>query len=264
MATIAQVHCPRCGQTYEDEDTVQFCPHCGAQRPRTEQPLAEAPPPTLEAQIARPPSTDVGRERDRGLLVGLGIAACLVLIAIGVGLYVGGVFNSTGSQPAAPSGHPAPGISPPSGGSVTPTTPTPSAPAVSTPLPASPAANPGPAAVIQTHLEDINSGRYQAAFQLMTSSYQSQNPSWPSDRSAADPGVILLSVGSPQYGSGEANVPVDFYARDRNPTPGSDTQCRQFQGTVTMFRESGAWRYDPSGGNLNGTVVPSSDSNCPT
>ncbi len=97
----------------------------------------------------------------------------------------------------------------------------------------------------------------------MASAYRSQNPSWPSERSAADPGINIISIGSPQYGSGGADVPVDFLARDSNRTPGSDTQCREFQGTVHLVKQGGSWRYDPSGDNLSATVS-NGNSNCPS
>jgi hypothetical protein len=272
MATISQIHCSRCGRTYDEDGAAQFCPDCGAPRSGATvtsvwPPAGASPVPTPApdtAAIAGPPNAETARSRDRGVLIGLGVAACLVLVAIGAGLYVGGVFNSTGPQTGTPPTQAAPRISSPSGGAVTPTTQAPSTATASTPARIASPSNTGPGAVIQSHLEDINSGSYQAAFQLLASSYRSQNPAWPSDRAAADPGIKLLSVGTPQYGSGQATVPVDFYARDRNATAGSDTQCREFQGTVTMVRESGAWRYDPSSSNLNGTVMPSSDSNCPS
>ena len=57
---------------------------------------------------------------------------------------------------------------------------------------------------------------------------------------------------------------VDFYARDRNPTPGSDTQCREFTGTANLISVGGAWRYNPVDNSLTATVVPTSDSHCPT
>ena len=121
----------------------------------------------------------------------------------------------------------------------------------------------GPAATLRVHLQDLGSGQYQAAFNLMSRSYQAQNPSWVQARSAADPGVSVISIGTPQYGSGTAQVPVDFYARDRNPTSGSDTRCREFQGTASMVSEGSGWRYDPSGNRLTATPASSSNPNCP-
>ncbi len=276
MATISSVRCPSCGGTYEGEDGSNFCPLCGAQRAA---PMAQYEPPTMVQSHLPPPGypppaapADPSRpNRDRGWLIGLGLVAVLILAAIGAGLYIGGVFSSSGaSQSPVPASKvtSTPGSSPAGGTQSlnTPTTP-PSgttSPAQGTTTPAPVPASSSPASVIQTHLEDINSGQYQSAFQLLTSSYQSANPSWPSDRATADPGIKLLSVGTPQYGSGGAQVPVDFYARDRNPSPGSDTQCREFQGTVTMVQESGSWRYDPSSSGLTSTVMPESDSNCPS
>ena len=113
------------------------------------------------------------------------------------------------------------------------------------------------------HLQDLGAGNYSAAFGLMTAAYRSRNPSWLTGRAAADPGINILSIGSPRYTSGGANVPVNFYARDRHPTPGSDTQCREFQGTVHLIRQAGSWRYDPMGNSLSDTVY-SDNSNCPS
>ncbi|MFL5865303.1 MAG: S1C family serine protease [Solirubrobacteraceae bacterium] len=146
----------------------------------------------------------------------------------------------------------------PSGG----TTPIASAPPNST-ASSTAAAAVGPAATLRLHLEDLASGQYDAAFNLMSSGYRAQNPSWVQDRAAAEPGVNVISTGSPQYGSGRAQVPVDFYARDGTATQGSDTKCREFTGTASMVLEDGVWRCDPSANKLSGSVVPASDPNCP-
>ena len=98
----------------------------------------------------------------------------------------------------------------------------------------------------------------------MSANYRAQNPSWPSDRAAADPGITIISIGTTQYSPGNAQVQVNFYAQDRNPTAGSDTQCRGFQGTAQLVSEAGGWRYDPSGSSLTSTVVPSSNPRCPS
>ena len=124
------------------------------------------------------------------------------------------------------------------------------------------AAATGPADILQEHLSDLGSGQYQAAFELTSSAYQAQNPGWVQDRSTADPSVNIISIGAPQYGSGTAQVPVDFYARDANPTPGSDTKCREFR-----HRRAGAGkrlrRYDPASNQLTATVQADSNANCP-
>ena len=121
----------------------------------------------------------------------------------------------------------------------------------------------GPAGTLQSHLEDLGSGQYQAAFDLTSSNYQSQNESWVQSRSAADPGVNVISIGRARYESGGAQIAVDFYARDRHPTTGSDTQCREFRGTASLVRQDGEWRYDPAGNSLTARVLSPSDPNCP-
>ena len=226
---------------------------------------ATVPIPPVTAPRGSAPSPPPKRS-DRGMMSALAGAACLIVIVLGVALYVGGVFNGTDSgnapntasasqpvTPAASSGSstsPAPALTPPL------TTSTPAS-ATTAPSP------PGPAQVIRTHLQDLGSGNYAGAFNLMTSAYRSQNRSWLSDRSAAHPGINIISIGSSQYGSGGADVPVDFFARDRNRTPGSDTQCREFQGTVHLVQQGGSWRYDPSRDSLSATLS-NGNSNCPT
>lgn len=121
----------------------------------------------------------------------------------------------------------------------------------------------GPGATLRLHLEDLGSGQYQAAFMLMSASYQAQNPSWVQDRSAANPGINVISIGAPRLGSGTAQVPADFYARDRRAAAGSDTRCRHIQGTASMVSEGGAWAYDPNSNHLTATVTSSADPNCP-
>jgi hypothetical protein len=106
-------------------------------------------------------------------------------------------------------------------------------------------------------------GHYRKAFLLMSPVFRAGHPNWPSNRAAADPGITIISIGNPQYGPVGAGVPVNFYARDRNPTPGSDTLCRNFAGTATLVSGAGHWRYDPALSNLKGTVVPSSSPDCP-
>jgi hypothetical protein len=200
------------------------------------------------------------------MMIALAGAACLILIVLGVALYVGGVFNSTdgGNAPNA-----TPASQPVTPGTISGSS-TPAAPAATPPLTTSTSAAastapspPGPAHVIRTHLLDLGSGNYSGAFKLMTSAYRSQNPSWPSERSAADPGINILSIGSPQYTMSGADVPIDFFARDRNSTPGSDTQCREFKGTVHLVQQGGSWRYDPSGNSLSASVS-NGNSNCPS
>ena len=231
------------------------------------EPLAEPHHPTVPSPpVTAPRSPDLPlqpKRSDQGIMIALAGAACLILIVLGVALYVGGVFNGVAganqSSPA-PTNRAALTANP---GSTAPAVPAVTAtPTVSAPAPAPSPSPPGPANVFREHLQDLGSGQYARAFRLMTAAYRSQNPSWPTDRSAADPGTHIITIGSPRYSSGGADVPVEFYARDRHPTPGSDTQCREFQGTVHLVRQHGSWRYDPTGNSLRATVYNSS--NCPS
>ncbi len=122
---------------------------------------------------------------------------------------------------------------------------------------------PGPAAVIREHLDDIANGQYQQAFALLSSSYQAANPDWVGNHSSGGSSVNVISIGAPAISGGSANVPVEFFARDRFPTSPSDTGCREFSGTAHMIIQGGAWRYDPVAGDLAATVAPSSDPSCP-
>ncbi len=144
MATISYVRCETCG-SYEDEDGGRFCPHCGAERSAPTRQL-EAPPEPVgqagsveqanSAPLAQPPAAPTLAQghlpppgyrpaaapagssrpnRDRAWLIGLGVAALLVLAAIGAGLYIGGVFSSSGgSQTAIPASKITPAASAPS------------------------------------------------------------------------------------------------------------------------------------------------------
>lgn len=125
-----------------------------------------------------------------------------------------------------------------------------------------PPAQSGPSFTIRRHLEDLDHGDYHGAFSLMSAAYRDQNPDWEVARSTATPMIDILDIGTPSYGHGKARVYVKFYARDRNPSEGSDTRCRRFEGIVRLVKEHGAWRYEPKGNSLSAVVEPSGDSNC--
>ncbi len=161
-----------------------------------------------------------------------------------------------GSEEGAQSGSETGTSSTSGGGSGGSTTGSPGAAASSNGAPV--AAN-GPASTIRAHLEDLQDGQYQAAFELMSNRYRAANPGWPSERQAADPTIHIVTVGSPNYTPGAARVRVHFDAQDVNSTPNSDTECREFSGVVSVVHSGGTWRYEPSGDDLNSTVRPSSD-----
>jgi hypothetical protein len=117
---------------------------------------------------------------------------------------------------------------------------------------------------IKAHFTDLGSGRYAQAFGLMVPSYRAGNPSWIDNRAAADPGITIVAIGKPRPAATGVDIPIEFYARDRNPTPGSDTSCRRFKGTVNAIEIDGRWRYNPLLNHLNATVITDGDPRCPS
>src|SRR5207248_1498293 len=101
------------------------------------------------------------------------------------------------------------------------------------------------------------------AWAMETSSEQAQEPSFLSDKKAAQPMINVVSIGSASSSSGSADVPISFYAQDRYPSPGSDTTCRHFQMTAQMVQNgNGSWSYDgPVAGTTQSTTEPG-NSNC--
>ena len=117
--TTTLVECPSCGRRYDEpprycstavHDTGSWREHRSTRKrgPSGGHPAACRDPTsrrhTAAAAVATPPATPVtpapipaapaaGRW-DRPILIGIGIAAVLVLVVLGVALYVGGVFGS--------------------------------------------------------------------------------------------------------------------------------------------------------------------------
>jgi hypothetical protein len=123
---------------------------------------------------------------------------------------------------------------------------------------------PGPSSTLHAYFRELGSGHEQAAFAMMSMTYREQNQTWLSEREEAQPQVTVVSVGSATYASGNAIVPVEFFARDKFASHGSDTLCRQFTGTVTMVHVSGQWLYEPDTSKLKAAVVPSNNPGCPS
>jgi hypothetical protein len=123
-----------------------------------------------------------------------------------------------------------------------------------------PSSGPGPAATLSTYWQDMADGSYSSAYSLETAREQANFPNFVSDRSEADPVINVINVGSPQYVSGGAVVPIEFYARDRYPNPGSDTLCRLFDTSANMVDNGGQWLYN--GLVSGGSVVSSSNPAC--
>jgi hypothetical protein len=118
-------------------------------------------------------------------------------------------------------------------------------------------------ASLQGYWTLVNTGHYRKAWAMETANEQSQEPSFISDKKAAQPMINVVSIGAPSSSSGSADVPIALYAQDRNPSPGSDTTCRYFQMTAHMVQNSnGSWSYDgPVAGTAQATAEPGS-SNC--
>jgi hypothetical protein len=124
------------------------------------------------------------------------------------------------------------------------------------------AALPVPARTVELHFKRLGEGDYEGAFAMMSASYRSANPNWVDNRQAADPMIDIAKVGSPHYGEGSARVYIEFYARDRHPTTGSDTQCRRFSGFAYLIGHGSTWRYEPAGNHYTAVVEPPDDPNC--
>jgi ribosomal protein L40E len=259
----------------------KFCRACGRRispqatpaRPRPPARVSAADQPPPEPARRRPSRLAIGAVIATVLIAGSGAAAVALLSrkthppARTAGATAAKVSRKT-RQPARTSAAAVQTTS--AGGSAPPTSPSTTAnPARQTTsgpsVPATQASTTSaPAETIHQHLEDLGSGKYQQAFNLMSSSYQAQNPSWPSIRSAADPGITIISVGTPTLSPAGADLQVDFYARDHNQTSGSDTRCREFKGAVSMVKQGAAWKYNPAGNHLQSAVVPQSDPKCPS
>lgn len=148
--------CPSCGRRY-DEPT-HFCVDCGARLldasadsaagpqpegktlpaesglPQTPRPVVEGEEPRSDnvardalrafppATPARAPRQPAARRSDRPILIGIGLAAALVLVMFGAALYIGGVFDPS-SQPAGQA-TPGPQVLPSSSSTATPSPPT--------------------------------------------------------------------------------------------------------------------------------------------
>jgi serine/threonine protein kinase len=118
-------------------------------------------------------------------------------------------------------------------------------------------------ASLQAYWTLINTGHYRKAWAMETANEQSQEPSFLSDKKTAQPMINVVSIGPASSSSGSADVPIAFYAQDRNPSPGSDTACRYFQMTADMVQNgNGGWSYNgPIAGTAQATAEPGS-TNC--
>ncbi|MDX6720569.1 MAG: hypothetical protein QOJ63_2823 [Solirubrobacteraceae bacterium] len=110
-----------------------------------------------------------------------------------------------------------------------------------------------PSRVLRRHFQQLSSGDVDRAFALMSSRFRNANPGWPSERRAAQPYLNVLELGPSNVQTPYAYVHIKFYGRDSNNTSVSDTVCRSFEGDARMYKQDGAWRYDPAKGQYTVT-----------
>ncbi len=129
--------------------------------------------------------------------------------------------------------------------------------------PGAPISGTSAGASLQAYWTLINTGHYRKAWAMETATEQSQEPSFISDKKTAQPMINVVSIGPASSSSGSADMPIAFYAQDRNPSPASDTTCRYFQMTAQMVQNgNGSWSYDgPVAGTAQATAEPGS-TNC--
>ena len=219
---------------------------------------------------AQGPPQDPGGSRGGRVATVLAIGAVVAILAGGAtaaAVIVSGKHHHkavaqtppTTSQPRpTPTGGGA-DTTPTDGPSISPTTPTDTTATTDT-TPSSDGS--GPAAVMKQHYSLLDNGDYQGAFDLMTPAYHAKYPNWVTDREQGDPALRNVTVSPAETSGDSADVRVDFYTKDRNPAPKSDTTCRHFTGTVHLVRLDGRWLYDPGTSNLTGDPVPG-DPECP-
>ena len=216
------LECPSCGRRF-DEPT-RFCPSCGARIDRlqeaAEDTVAQAwnreHPTDLMATATRTvgppasPRTDPAAAEtrasrsDRSMLLGLAVAAALIVVILVVALFVGGVFDSGhGSTPSATSSPSAstPGSAPPTTTTATSSTiPTPTStttPIAPSTTPSSPPARPPQDQPTSSYSGQTFSIQYPVGWTIKNAESQE---SWGTDTtivSASDPNVLLRVDVSP-------------------------------------------------------------------
>lgn len=118
----------------------------------------------------------------------------------------------------------------------------------------------GPDDALRHYWQLMANGSYQRAYNMESARLQGDYSSFVNDKQTAQPMINVVSIGSPSSASGDADVPIQFYAQDRFPSNGSDTTCRYFDMTAHMVQNSdGSWSYDgPVSGTDNVTAMPGS------
>ncbi len=109
----------------------------------------------------------------------------------------------------------------------------------------------GPVAALRTYWSDVDRGDYAQATNMESASERQTDPE--SNMQAEAPTINVVSAGQASADSGQADVPISFWARDTKTTSFSDTQCRHYTMTAVMVEKSdGSWSYD---GLVSGSAV---------
>jgi hypothetical protein len=269
--------CTGCGARFAPEHAPIPAPPRAAGRSDAESPpmsSTHAPSAATEAMGKAPPPPPIPQPQDATHLEAWDadarptffrsttaiVAAVMLVVLVGTGAaYMTGAFSSSHKAPGVRSTLAAGGTASTSAGAIASTTSSSSSAPASSSAPTGP---PGPSTTLRTYFQELGSDHERAAFSMMSKTYEEQNPTWLSEREEAQPQVNVVSVGSATYSSGSAIVPVEFFARDRFQSRGSDTLCRRFTGTVTMIHAGSQWQYEPDTSKLIATVVPSSNPGC--
>lgn len=202
--------CPSCRKLCHE--STRFCPVCGARlvasdedtvarawnRQNPADPMTEEtqPRPARPARIApRPPESTLPAARsDRRMLLALSFAAVIVLVLLGVGLYVGGVFSagsgagasgdSTSPRQTSIPATPAPTTAAPVAPSSTSTAPTP-------PTASTPASAPQPSQANTSYLGQSFSIQYPTDWSVTDAEVQHSYGTDTTIVSPTDPNTLL-------------------------------------------------------------------------
>jgi hypothetical protein len=212
--------------------------------PTTHTPAPAAATPPVTPPPAGPPRPPARRGSWGPVPVGpIGVVVAVALVVVAVVLNSNSAGGSSGGSTVTTQ----PVTSPPdgpSGGSTTRTR---------DPRPRQAAAS----SALARHYHDLNIGRYEDAFALMTPAYQRDNQRWIALRRKANPTIRVMSLHQRSRAGARARVTLRFYAQDTVPVQGSDTKCRQFRGDAQMVQIDGRWLYKPHSEGFHVKVVDS-------
>ena len=124
------------------------------------------------------------------------------------------------------------------------------------------AARNSPSRILRRFWQRLSAGEYDVAYELLSSGYKGDHPNWKQDQAAAEPLANVTDIGPSTISGSVAKVEITLYARDRNSTGGSDTDCHRFNGQAKLVKEGSAWRYDRGANRFDDTVVDAASPEC--